>query len=234
MLDRARIWIADYAYAARVNVGATLRHRRVPKARGDKAPVLLIPGVYERWQFMRAVGGRLAKRGYAVHVVEPLGRNLSSIPDAAQMAQDYLDENDLRGVVVVAHSKGGLIAKHMMSFDDPTGRIRGLVAIATPFSGSSLARYAPTAPLRAFVPTETTLALLTQQAEANSHIVSIYPDFDPYIPGGSHLEGAHNIQLPVDGHFRLLADPHVLDAVVEAVESGFPAGSQQAAPNSPE
>jgi pimeloyl-ACP methyl ester carboxylesterase len=222
MLDRARIWMADYAYAARVNVGATLRHRRVPRARGDLAPVLLIPGVYERWQFMRAVGGRLAKRGHAVHVVEPLGRNLAAVPEAAAMAQAYLDDNDLRDVVVVAHSKGGLIAKHMMSFDDLGGRIRGLVAIATPFSGSSLARYAPTRPLRDFDPAHATLTLLAEQAEVNSHIVSIFPEFDPHIPGGSHLEGAHNIQLPVDGHFRLLADPHVLDAVVEAVESGFP------------
>lgn len=226
MFDRARIWMLDYAYAARVNVGATLRHRRIPKARGDLAAVLLIPGVYERWQFMRAVGGRLAKRGYAVHVVEPLGRNLSSIPDAAAIAQRYLDDNDLRGVIVVAHSKGGLIAKYMMSFDDPTGRIRGLVAIATPFAGSSLARYAPTRALRAFAPTETTLALLAEQAEVNSRIVSIFPEFDPHIPGGSHLEGALNIQLPVDGHFRLLVDPHVLDAVEGAVDAGFPSKSE--------
>lgn len=215
----------DYAYAARVNAGATLRHRRVPRARGDRAPVLLIPGVYERWQFMREVGGRLAGRGHAVHVVEPLGRNLSSIPDSAAVAQRYLDENDLTGVIVVAHSKGGLIAKHMMSFDDTAGRIRGLVAIATPFSGSSLARFAPTRPLRDFLPTEATLALLAAQAEVNSRIVSISPEFDPHIPDGSVLEGAVNVQLPVDGHFRLLADPSVLAAVEHAVETAFPPDS---------
>jgi pimeloyl-ACP methyl ester carboxylesterase len=220
--ERAAAWARDYAYAARVQLGVSLRRRSVPRPRGDLAPVLLIPGVYEHWQFLRAAGGRLARAGHPVHAVEPLGYNRIPVPDAAAVAQRYLDEHDLTEVVVVAHSKGGLIGKHMMLVDDTEGRIDRLVAIAAPFSGSSLSRYTPTRALRAFVPTETTLAMLAANAEVNARITSIYPEFDPHIPGGSELPGATNLLLPVAGHFRLLADERVLDAVLDAVDGTAP------------
>jgi pimeloyl-ACP methyl ester carboxylesterase len=219
MLGRSKVWLADYAYAARVSLGATLRHRTVPKPRGHLAPVLLIPGVFERWQFLRAVGGRLARAGHPVHAVELLGRNIDAIPDAAATVQRYIDEHDLRGVIIVAHSKGGLIAKHMMLFDDVESRIDRLVAIASPFQGSSLSKYMPVRPLRAFLPTDATLALLAANAEVNSRIVSVFGEYDPHIPGGSELKGATNVRVPVDGHFRLLVDDRVLDEVAAAVES---------------
>jgi triacylglycerol lipase len=219
MLGRAKVWLTDYAYAARVSLGATLRHRTVPKPRGNLAPVLLIPGVYERWQFLRAAGGRLARTGHPVHAVELLGRNIDAIPDAAATVQRYIDEHDLRNVIIVAHSKGGLIAKHMMLFDDVEGRIDRLVAIASPFQGSSLSKYMPVRPLRAFIPTDTTLALLTANAEVNSRIVSVFGEYDPHIPGGSELPGATNVRVPVDGHFQLLVDDRVLDEVEAAVKS---------------
>jgi pimeloyl-ACP methyl ester carboxylesterase len=216
--------VLDYVYAVRVLLGLTTRHRAAPRPRGDKAPVLLVPGVYEPWQFLRAVGGRLARAGHPVHVIEPLGYNRAPVPDAAALAQRYLDEHGLTGVIVVAHSKGGLIGKHMMLVDDVAGRIDRLVAIASPFSGSSFSRYMPTRALRAFDPRESTLAMLMANAEVNARIVSIYGIFDPHIPIGSELAGATNVQLPVYGHFRLLADPRVLDEVEAAVE-----GSETAA-----
>jgi len=225
MLGRARVWLLDYAYAARVSLGASLRHRSVPRPRGDLEPVLLLPGVYERWQFLRAAGGRLARAGHPVHVVELLGRNIDEIPDAAALAQRYLDEHDLRHVTIVGHSKGGLIGKHMMLFDDVEGRIDKLVAIASPFQGSSLAKYVPVRPLRAFIPTATTLTLLAANAEVNSRIVSIFGEYDPHIPIGSRLEGATNIEVPANGHFRLLADERVLDQVVAAVASESPSAN---------
>jgi len=218
MIAKAVAWILDYVYAVRIQLGIVTRRRRVPRPRGDLGPVLLIPGVYEPWQFLRGVGGMLARAGHPVHVVEPLGYNLDDVPTAAAVAQGYLDEHDLRDVVVVAHSKGGLIGKHMMLFDDAHGRIDRLVAIASPFSGSSLSRYMPNRALRAFVPTETTLALLAANADVNERIVSIFGIFDPHIPGGSELPGATNVRLPVRGHFRLLGHESVLAEVRKAVD----------------
>jgi hypothetical protein len=107
----------------------------------------------------------------------------------------------------------------MMLFDDVEGRIDRLVAIASPFQGSSLSKYMPVRPLRAFIPTDATLALLTANAEVNSRIVSVFGEYDPHIPGGSELPGATNVRVPVDGHFQLLVDDRVLDEVEAAVKS---------------
>jgi pimeloyl-ACP methyl ester carboxylesterase len=184
---------------------------------GNLAPVVVLPGVYESWRFLRPLAVRIHSLGHPVHVVRRLGRNVRSVPAAAARAQRYLDEHDLRRVVLLAHSKGGLIGKHMMLFDDASGRINRLVAIATPFGGTRYARYMLDPALRAFRSTEKTLALLAANAEVNSRIVSIYGDDDTHIPEGCELPGATNLSFPVSGHFRVLADEQVLAAVDAAV-----------------
>jgi pimeloyl-ACP methyl ester carboxylesterase len=187
-------------------------------ATGDRAPVLLIPGVYESWRYLLPTGRRLHAAGHPVHVLSELRHNRGPIPDAAALAQRRLDELGLTGVVVVAHSKGGLIGKHMMAVDDTAGRIGRMVAVATPFSGSSLARYAPVRTLRVFRPEGRMLSALAQNYALNARITSIFSEFDPVIPGGSELDGATNVRLPVVGHFRILRDPRVLDAILAAVD----------------
>ena len=189
---------------------------------GAGAPVLVIPGVYEGWQYMLHVARRLHSAGHPVHMLHELGRNRGRIPDAAALAQRYLEQHDLSGVVIVAHSKGGLIGKHMMAVDDIGHRIDRMVAIATPFSGSRLARYSPIRTLRVFRPTGATLSLLAANATINSRITSIYSEFDPVIPATSYLEGARNVVVADIGHFRILALPAVLDAIEAAVDPTGP------------
>ncbi|CAN5299340.1 hypothetical protein BH11ACT4_BH11ACT4_10260 [soil metagenome] len=185
---------------------------------GDRAPVLLLPGVYEPWEFMLPIGRRLHEAGHPVHALPALGHNRIPIPDAAALAQRYLEHHDLRSVAVVGHSKGGIIGKHMMAVDDAAGRIARLVAIASPFSGSRLARYAPVSTLRAFRGTDPMLTTLAGNLAANSRITSIYGEFDPMVPERSHLDGATNVELPVVGHFSVLRDRRVLEAVLAAID----------------
>jgi hypothetical protein len=58
---------------------------------------------------------------------------------------------------------------------------------------------------------------LEANTEVNVRITSIYPALDQHVPEGSQLEGATNIEVAAVGHFRVLSDPEVLDAVVAAV-----------------
>ena len=218
MIARGWFWFLDYVYVS----WWQLRHvfsRGLPEGfeLGDQAPVLLLPGVYETWQFLRPVADRLHAAGHQIHVVRELGYNRATVIDSAGVAQAYLDAHDLRGVILVAHSKGGLIGKHMMLVDDTGGRIDRLVAVATPFGGSVYARYFLNRAIRAFAPNEPTLVMLAANAVANARITSIYGEFDPHIPAGSRLEGATNVQIPIMGHFRLLGDSRVQQAVDAAV-----------------
>jgi triacylglycerol lipase len=118
--------------------------------------------------------------------------------------------------VLVAHSKGGLIGKYLMADLDPHRRVESMVAVATPFGGS---RYAPDLVLkglRAFSPRDATTVLMAKNVEVNTRITSIYATFDPHIPEGSELPEARNIEVPTGGHFRILAEPAVIDHVLAA------------------
>ena len=208
----------DYAYALRMLASSVVNERDDSQyLGGDLAPVVLLPGVYEPWTFLRPLAIRLHALGHPVHVVRTLRNNVRSVPVAAARAQRYLELRDLRDVVLVAHSKGGLIGKHMMLVDDVSSRIDRMVAIATPFGGSRYAHWMLDPTLRAFRPTDRTLSMLAAGALVNTRITSIYGSADPHIPEGSELSGATNLEFAVQGHFRVLKDRDVLAAVDAAV-----------------
>lgn len=208
----------DYGWAYRLRLDR-LRRRPDPLElrTGSGRPILLIPGVYETWHFLEAVGRRLVGLGHPVHTVPGFGRNLAPIAEMAKLASDYLVEHDLRDVVIVAHSKGGLIGKTLMLTDVGEARVRSMVAINSPFGGSDYAHLVPIRTLREFVPTHKTIVSLAASAEVNARITSIYSAWDPIVPNGSRLDGATNLELPVSGHFRILDRPDLLDAVARSV-----------------
>lgn len=221
LLRRGGAWGLDYLYVAYWQVHAFLfpaDHRLFLEGTAPgAAPVVLIPGIYETWQFLHPVAERLHAAGHPVHVVKGLGYNHGSVPAMAQVVARYLEEKDLRGVLLVAHSKGGLIGKYVMSASDQAWRVERMTAINTPFSGSVYARFAPLRSLRDFSPGNAGLLKLASNLEINRRIVSVYSVFDPHIPGGSFLEGAVNIKLEAMGHFRPIGDPRLLALVEEQV-----------------
>jgi hypothetical protein len=214
--------LGDYPNALRVRARST--HVRVPRAwsSGDRRAVVLIPGVYETWHFLHAVGNALNERGHPVHVIRSLGINVRPIPESAAIVARELAARDLRDVALVAHSKGGLIGKQLMMTDDPERRADRLIAVASPFAGSGMARLTLLRTLRIFLPTDAVIRGLVASREHNERVTSIFPRFDPNIPEGSRVEGAVNIEIPVVGHFRVLDAPETIAAVVAAVEREVP------------
>lgn len=209
--DRRRALADDYAWVVRRYRRAV---RRVPEAwaRGAGAPVLLIAGVYEPWSFMVDLGDRINRAGHPVHVVPAIGRNSGAISSGAEQAAHYLAEHDLRQVLIVGHSKGGLVGKRLM-MADADGRVDRMIAIATPFGGSDRAKYLPMRAFRDLRPAAAEISALVASREVNARITSIFTTWDAHIPNGSRLEGARNIELPMLGHFRLLSDERLLSTV---------------------
>lgn len=205
LLRRQLARLADYVYAGwRQLRGMLSRAQPGVFHTGHLAPVLVIPGVYERWQFLLPVIRELHGAGHPVHVVSALGSNRAPVPECAAHVTAYLVEHDLHAVVIVAHSKGGLIGKQVMGFGEEADRVRQMVAVATPFGGSRYANLMLGRTLRAFRPANETLVLLAGALTANTRIVSVYPRFDPHIPDGSALAGAQNVVVQASGHFRVL------------------------------
>jgi triacylglycerol lipase len=216
-LRRGWAWLRDYAYVAYWQVhGFLFRDDPAPylqpTGREDQ-PVLLIPGIYERWQFLKPIAEDLSQAGHPVHVVEPLGYNRGTVARMAELVSDYLAAADLQNVTIVAHSKGGLIGKYAMTMPGAAGRITRMVAINTPFSGSVYARFFLVPSIRAFSPGNVALRSLAAELSVNHKITSVYSAFDPHIPGGSELPGAENIELDLMGHFRIIGDSKVLDVI---------------------
>lgn len=173
-------------------------------------PVVLLPGVWEPWRFLRPLARALHAAGHPVHAVATLGWNSSGLDESAERVVDHLRRADVRGGVLVAHSKGGLIGKRVLLDAAAAGRVRGLVAVATPFGGSSLSFGAlARTPLGLFAPAGAAIAALTGERSVNRRIVSLAPAWDQVIPEGSRLPGARNVTLDAGGHFRPLADPRV-------------------------
>lgn len=213
----------------------------------DLPEVFLLPGVYEHWTFLRPLGDALAAAGHRVHVVHGLGVNRRSIPATADRLVRLLGEIPAppAGRVLVAHSKGGLVGKHALvtsgaaveaaaeaaaggdpadaavtatpASGGPATGLLGLVAVATPFGGSRLARLFFVPSIRAFVPDDEIIVTLGRETSVNGRIVSVFGPWDPHIPEGSALDGATNVLVPTAGHFRVLGAPTTHRAVLDGV-----------------
>jgi len=217
-------WMArDYAYAGWHQLavfGARQEPAEWRHGDPDKPQVVLLPGVYEHWSFLRPLGDALHAAGHRVVVVHGMRANRRPIAETAARVAKALARSapPPAGRVIVAHSKGGLIGKHVLIDDEGSLLgIRGVVAICTPFAGARRARLFGDPSIRALLPNDETIVMLGDAASVNGRIVSIFGTFDPHVPDGSALEGATNVQVPVTGHFRVLEAPETLQAVREGI-----------------
>ncbi|WP_315095488.1 hypothetical protein [uncultured Cellulomonas sp.] len=193
-----------------------LRHPERPVG----PPVVLVPGVYESWHFLLPLAMLLHDQGVRVHVLPDLGVNRRPVAVGAAVLGRYVVAHDLRDVVLVAHSKGGLIGKLAMLREDPDGRLATMVAVNTPFAGSVYARWFLVPSVRAFRPTDATIVALAAEREVNARITSVYSRWDPHIPAGSGLDGAEEVVLDTPGHFRPLADPRLHALLLDRLVPG--------------
>lgn len=188
-------------------------------ASGDRIPVVLLPGIWEPWRYLRPLGERLHHAGHPVFPVPALRLNGADLAASAEVVAAFLAARDLRNVVLVAHSKGGLIGKQAMLRPEVAARVRGMVAVCSPFDGSRLARpvFART-PLGLFCPDGGVLLALAAERAVNARITSIGAAWDEMIPDGSVLPGARNITVAMPGHFLPIADPGVATLVCAEVD----------------
>ncbi len=191
-----------------------------------KVPVILIPGILNRWGSMKKLGNNVfsipdsAKLlGKVVSTLLAGTSALHQVQKSAEAVRKLIDEKGIKGVVLVAHSKGGLIGKYLLTHHNHDRRVLGLVAVATPFSGSGLAKLFPHQAFQELKRDSGILKDLQGHPEINKQIISVYPEYDTHVwaPQGSYLEGAENIELPVHGH-SVLGTKEVQEEVIHAVE----------------
>ena len=246
---KIRSWLVDYGYMFR-GTAAMLIYREPPAHYlgyrvAGKVPVILIPGILGKWGFMKKIGDKISLQGHPVYIVPELGYNIYSIPTSAKRLRSYIvhivprsghippkvekgaehvrrliEREGLQGAVLVAHSKGGLIGKYVLAHQNTDGRVLGMVAIATPFSGSAMAKLIPHDSFRELHTDSQIVHDLERHEAVNKRIISIIPEYDNHVwaAKGSFLEGAKNVEVPVHGHHKVLFSGHVQEAVLRGVE----------------
>lgn len=218
-------WIIDYLHMARGGVSMFV-HSKPPKhylgyTLPDKCPVILIPGIFGKWAFLKHLGDKISLSGHPVYVALELGYNIKDIPTSASIVRKIIDTNNIKNCVVVAHSKGGLIGKYLLTYLNSDNRIKGMVSIATPYSGSAIVKLLPPIKwLRDFTTTSEMLRELASHKEVNSKIVSISPEFDNHVwtKEGSYLEGAENIKVNEKGHHKIVYNPEVEKIILSSLK----------------
>jgi triacylglycerol lipase len=247
-MHKLKDWVIDYAHLLRGGA-AMYFYRNPPRHYLDfilphKAAVILLPGFLEKWGFMKNLGDYISRHGHPTYIVPKLGHNISDIPSgarivrmvlvqalpqlghhlpnvhaSAQLIRHLLDKYDIEQAVFVAHSKGGLVGKYYLAHFNQDEKVRGMVAIATPFSGSALAKLIPHSSFQELTANNQIIQDLEKHREVNHRIISIYPQFDNHIwtPDASHLDGAENIQVNISGHHRVLFDKQAKALVLKCI-----------------
>ena len=189
----------------------------------DRCPIIIIPGILLRWGFMKPLADFISMQGHPTYVLPNLGHNLSAISESAKKVQELIKENSLRDVVIVGHSKGGLIGKYLLSNLNSTN-VRWMIAIATPFSGSALSKLIPHKSYKELHEESELIKELTIHRDINKKIISIIPEYDNHVwsEKGSFLENAlDNIEVVVKGHHKVVNDNEVKKLVLVSIKRFF-------------
>lgn len=218
-------WFVDYIYMAN-GWRLMYTHRNPPThylghiVKG-KNPVILIPGITLKWAFMKRLGDTISLTGHPVYVTSDLGHNLQQIPTQAKIIEKIITDNHLTKVTIVAHSKGGLIAKYLLNHSQTSPNIAKVIAIATPFHGSSLVKILPGKHFKELHPNSEIVKNLNAKCDLDSKICTVTPIYDNHVrsPQKGSLESAsQNITLNVKGHHRILFDATAISQIVSLLQ----------------
>ena len=213
LLRNVRIAVADGIYAAGMQVRSRL-DTSDPVALGpEDAEVLAlaVPGAWDSWHFMEPLVQMLATRGIRVSFVPELGHHLMPVAEAVPLVATALDnlmnEAEGRSVVVLGHSKGGIVSLRVLA-DRITRNVdqpRGLVAMSTPFGGTAWANRTGLSTVKELRLGSDALVQVRKDALSGVKIVSVRPAIDPHVTSTFVPTSARRLRIRSAGHFQTLS-----------------------------
>lgn len=218
-------WLIDYLSYARGTLQGYF-YNKAPRSYLDSkktktTPLILLSGLSLRWGFLKSLDDFLAKNGYPIYIVPGLKNNFKTVAQSAKMVWIFIEKNNLRNVIIIGHSKGGTIGKYLLLHHNRDNRIKGTIAIATPFKGSVLCSWIlKHHAYQELTPDAALIQTMHKSKHHNHKIISIAPSWDNHIwpQNGSHLEGAENIKLAVLGHHRILFNKELREVLLYGIE----------------
>lgn len=225
MFKKILSWIEDYVHGAYL-YSKSFWYRKPPEEYlghvvNKKVPIILIPGVNTKWPFLKMIADEVSAAGHPVYTVKDLGYNRKEIRPSAVLVRNLIDSQQLKDVIILAHSKGGLIGKELLMYCNSDVRIQKVIAIASPFAGSGISKIVPDKVAKELGPESVVILEQNLNTEVNKDIISVYGTYDNHVwPTEScRLDGAENIQVAVDGHHKILSYPEARKTVVERINT---------------
>lgn len=118
--------------------------RKVTAMESTKYPVVLVHGMMAKdfsfWHAFREISGFLQKQGVTVYVTNQDGVGAIA-SNAAQLKAELLEilqKENCEKVNIIAHSKGGLDSRYMISCLGMAEHVASLTTLSTPHHGSGL------------------------------------------------------------------------------------------------
>ncbi|MEM6731783.1 MAG: alpha/beta fold hydrolase [Myxococcota bacterium] len=181
-------------------------------------PILLCHGYFMNRACFFSLYWRLRRAGYRnVHVLN-LRPLISSLGDQAERLERQVRLVSTvaggRGVIGIGHSQGGILLRWVgLRTNAPLERV---LTIGSPHHGTRVAHLALGINAREMLPGSKVLEDLEESGDVP--ITSFYSDLDQIVnPAESAKLGQDNRFFAETGHFSLLYNPVVLDAVIAAL-----------------
>jgi len=170
---------------------------------GSKIAICLI-GVNENWYFLKYIADILNKNEYKIIFLENYDYS-KPINKLTLIVRKYIKNNDLNNVILVGHSKGGIVARCVSnSFKNEPNRIEKVICIATPNQGT-LWGYLRFSNIIELIPKSNLLKNLNLTID--DKVFNFYPLMDNHVIPNKNLlipNSKNNVLISIVGHTRIL------------------------------
>ncbi len=212
---------------------ATDPHATRPAA--TRPPVLLLHGFTDNrsvFVLLRRALGADGLRHVEAYNYSPFTRDLRvTARHLARRVEELCERTGQERVDLVGHSLGGLVGRYYVQRLGGDARVRTLVTLGTPHSGTRVAPFLNAHPLvRQMRPGSEVLAELAAPAPGcATRCVAFWSEFDAVMSpaGTARIEHpdlrVENVQVTGIGHLALPAHPTVIAAVRRALDGAAPA-----------
>lgn len=205
--------IQDYAFTLERHVYA-LRHSQPPShwLEGTKGDMVIIHGYGEVWTHWERIATHFNEKGYRIHFLKELGRNLESLENTCPRVSNYITTHNLQNIILLSHSKGGIIAKCIL--DTQPEKIKYSITLAVPYGGTIFG-YFRLNNLGEAIPGKIWTTEISKENKYNHKIYNFYPKFDNHILPNKHLTlpGAHNKKLSIIGHANIMRADETIEEI---------------------
>lgn len=169
-------------------------------SKGKKGDIVLIQGLLSNPLDLEKLGNHLNSIGYRIHILQKLRNNTMKTKKAMGILENYISTNRLENIILVGHSKGGIIIKYFLNNSQHANKVKIAFCISTPFKGSFLAYFI----FREFSPTSQLIRNINLKKSVNKRVINLYSKFDELIIPNKNLllDNAKNIRVDVIGHVR--------------------------------